>query len=134
MSEQDGNQEIDYSTLTNAVSGLASGDVTQEDFQAALIEGILVVPLRMQEDDPGSPSAPLTVQVRDEPMVLAFTEPAEELAAKVAEVTQTFAPVPVKLIVKGMQPGFGLLIESTGGAVGVRAEEIEQLKTLIGDN
>lgn len=134
MSEQDSNQEIDYKTLTDAVSGLSSGEVSQEDFQSALLSGVLVLPLRMQSDNPEAPSAPLTVQVGDEPMVLAFTEPAEELAAKVAEVTNTFAPVPVQVIVKGMQSGFGLLIESTGGAVGVRKEEIDELKKLLSED
>lgn len=134
MSEQDNNQEIDYKTLSDAVSGLSAGDVSQEEFQAALVKGILVLPLRMQSDDPEAPSAPLTVQVGDDAMVLAFTEPAEHLAEKVKEVTNTFAPVPVDVVVKGMQPGFGLLIESASGAVGVREEEIEELKKLFADN
>lgn len=134
MSEQVSNQEIDYKTLSDAVSGLSAGDVSQEEFQSALLNGILVLPLRMQSDDPNAPSAPLTVQVGDDAMVLAFTEPAEELAAKVQEVTNTFAPVPVKVVVKGMQPGFGLLIESKNGAVGVRKEEVDELKKLLADD
>lgn len=130
MGELDG--DIDYTPLTETVQALSKGEASPGDFREQLLDAVVLLPLRMPaEGEEGDPQ-PLTVQVGEEPMILAFTQPSAKLAAKVAEVTSTFAPAKARLVITGLQPGFGLLVESEDGAVGIRPEEVKDLQALLG--
>ena len=129
--EQQDQPEIDYAPLTDVVNALGRGEEPPAEFNATLLDATLVMPLRMNEEDPTASPEPLTVEAQGEKLVLCFTEPSPKLAAKVAEATQTFAPVKAALIIKGLGEGFGLLVEAEEGAVGIRKEDLAGLKASL---
>ena len=129
MADLDG--DLDYAPLTETVVALTKGDATQADFRRALLEGVLLLPFRMPAEGEQAPPQPLTVQVGEEHMILAFTHPSQELAKKVAQVTKSFAPAKAAVVIAGLQPGFGLLVEAEGGAVGVRPAEVQELQEAL---
>lgn len=129
MTDLDG--DIDYAPLTDTVRALSKGETTQSDFREKLLEAVLVLPLRMPAEGEQTSPQPLTIKVGEEAMILAFTQPSQKLAAKVAEVTKTFAPADASLVITGLQPGFGLLVEAEDGAVGIRPDEVRELQEII---
>ncbi|MGO1496703.1 SseB family protein [Agrococcus casei] len=129
--EQQDQPEIDYAPLTDVVNALGRGEEPPAEFNATLLDSTLVMPLRMNEEDPSASPEPLTIEAQGNKLVLCFTEPSPKLAAKVAEATQTFAPVKAALIIKGLGEGFGLLVEAEEGAVGIREEDLAELKASL---
>lgn len=129
--EQNAQPEIDYSPLTDVVNALGRGEQPPAEFNETLLASTIVMPLRVNPNDPTVSPEPLTVEAQGNKLVLCFTEPSPKLAAKVAEATKTFAPVKAALVIKGLGEGFGLLVEAEDGAVGIREEEVKQLKATL---
>lgn len=129
--EQNAQPDIDYSPLTDVVNALGRGEQPPAEFNETLLKSTIVMPLRVNEAEPTASPEPLTVEAQGHKLVLCFTEPSPKLAAKVAEATKTFAPVKAALVIKGLGEGFGLLVEAEDGAVGIREDEIKQIKATL---